>query len=157
MVAYSGAWLSLALVLTALCAVVTYLAWRSRGAPALVKGAGVTLLPLALYFTGTLRLVGTIVDQVASYLGGLVFSPRVWIGVVLAVVGVLLIAGGSALRTRVGAPATRKERRAARAGGSSGGELSATPSRTSRRAQAAPAQDDEMADIEALLRKRGIS
>ena len=64
MEAYSSAWLSLALVLTGLLGVLTYLAWRSRGAPALVKGAGITLLPLALYFTGTLRLVGTIVDEV---------------------------------------------------------------------------------------------
>ena len=132
-------------MLTALGAAWTWFAYRRRGLPAALKGAGLTLLPLAAYLTKTLRMLTRITDAVADWATSLVFSPLVWIGVVVAGVAVVLYGTGRALERRslgTGSP------RAARADR----DLPAAP-----RGRGKPAIDDDMADIEALLRKRGIS
>ncbi|MCD4526113.1 hypothetical protein [Nocardioides sp. cx-173] len=137
-------WAALAMVLTALGAVWTWFAYQRRGLPAALKGAGLTLLPLAAYLTKTLKMLTRIGDAVADWATSLVFSPLVWAGVVLAGLGVVLFGAGRALERRSGDQAPRRDRRR---------ELPKSPGAA---APGKPAIDDDLAEIEALLRKRGI-
>ena len=90
---YDGAlWGALACALTALGAVLTFVAWRRRGMRALLRGTAWSLLPVAAWLTGTLRLAASILGDVARWATHLVFSPVVWLGVCLAGVSVVLFA-----------------------------------------------------------------
>lgn len=144
-------WAALALTLTLLGGIWTWTAYRRRGAPAALKGAGLTLLPIAAYLTKTLQMLTEIGDAVVDWATSLVFSPVVWVGVVLAGVAVLLFGAGRVLEQQRGPQPTSRN----------GSE---TPQKTPRKTLPAaqqrrgePAIDDDLAEIEALLRKRGIS
>jgi hypothetical protein len=135
-------WAALTLSLTVLGGIWTWFAFRRRGLASGVRGVGFTLLPLAAYLTHTLRMFTRMVDAVGDWATGLVWSPRVWSGLIVLAVAVLCLLlarflGARSPRTTAG-PETPREVRAAERG--------------------QPAvQDDDMADIEALLRRRGIS
>ena len=133
-------WGALTLTLTAIGAVWTWFAFRRRGVASGLRGAAITLLPPAAFLTGTLEMFTEIGGSVADWATHLVFSPVVWLGIVLTgVSGVLFVVSG-ALRARQGGGSAR-----------AGGELKAS----SRKAE--PVIDDDMAEIEAILRKRGIT
>jgi hypothetical protein len=138
-------WGALAVVLTLLGGGYTYWAFRHRGAAAGTRGAALTLLPAAAWLTGTLKMFTRIVDAVVDWATRLVFSPSVWIGLGLAGLAVVLFVISGMMRTRGLGGATRSGKPPAR-------ELPASSS--GPRSQ--PVVDDEMADIEAILRKRGI-
>ena len=76
----------------------------------------------------------------------LVFSPVVWLGMVLFVVAFVLI-GASNFVTRTQEPEPKPRKRRA--------ETSRRRSGTT--SQPDPLIDDEMAEIQAILKKRGIS
>ena len=136
------AWGALTLGLTLLGGVYTWFAYKRRGLGAGLRGAGLTLLPLAAYLTKTLEMFGEIAGSVADWATDLVFSPRVWLGVVVAGVAGVLYVAGRALERRKG-PREGKPKRVK-------GE--------SPKAVGAPAdEDDDLADIEAILRSRGIT
>lgn len=141
-------WAALALTLTLLGGIWTWIAYQRRGLPAALKGAGLTLLPLAAYLTKTLQMLTEIGDAVVDWATSLVFSPVVWLGVVLAGVAVVLFGVGRALEQRRGPEPT------SRAESPTQSEKSLPAARQKR---GAPAIDDDLAEIEALLRKRGIS
>ncbi len=89
--------------------------------PATRAGVGVcevpafTLLPLAALMTGTLEMFTEIGGSVADWATSLVFSPVVWLGIVLAGVSVVLFGVSGALRERGrGGPAGDQGRRARR-------------------------------------------
>lgn len=136
----NATWQALGLTLTVLGLVVSVLLWRRRGAASGLRAAAWSLLPLAAGLTGTLRLLWEVADSVTSWAARLVFSPAVWLGIVLAVVsGVLFVVSG-VLRRRTAS------RRA----------VPATPDR-GKGAPAVGGGDDDMAEIEALLKKHGIA
>lgn len=137
-------WLALTLVLTALAGAWTWYAAKRRGLAAGVRGAAITLLPPAALLTGTLEAGVRIVDVVVDWATDLVFSPTVWVGAGLAGVSVLLFVVSGFLRHRQGEPAGEG---AAREG--------TTP--PPARSGGAPAIDDDLSEIEAILKKRGIS
>jgi len=143
-------WTALTLTLTLLGGIWTWFAFRRRGLAAGLRGAGITLLPLAAYLTDTLRMFTRIVDAVSDWAVRLVFSPTVWAGVVLAGVGVALIVVAGLIDART------TTRPAARAGGRSGALPGAAGAKGSKPA-AGGTGDKELDEIEALLRKRGIS
>lgn len=139
-------WGALTLTLTLMGGAWTWYAYRRRGVPAALKGAGLTLLPLAAYLTKTLQMLTRVADAVTDWATSLVFNPFVWLGVVLAGVAVALSVAGRALEQRRSpTPAVP---------GASRPALAATNRATSR---GEPAIDEDLAEIEALLRKRGIS
>ncbi|MQW76232.1 cellulose synthase [Nocardioides sp. dk4132] len=145
-------WTALTLTLTLLAGIWTWFAFRRRGLAAGLRGAGITLLPLAAYLTDTLRMFTRIVDAVSDWAVRLAFSPTVWAGVVLAGVGVALIVVAGLLDARTDArPATRASRRSEALPGTTKGAKKGT--------KAAPGGtgDKELDEIEAMLRKRGIS
>ncbi len=156
-------WAALTLTLAVVSAVGTWVAYRRRGLSAGLLGAAITLLFPAAYLTRTLRMVVRIGDAVADWALGLVFSPAVWAGVVLAGLSVVLFGASRVLARRDGAgtPASAPVTGASRAPLSAATPGPGTsPGRTKRQAATSkgdPAIDDDLAEIEALLRKRGIS
>lgn len=136
------AWGVLTLGLTLVGGIWTWFAYQRRGISAGLRGAGLTLLPLAAYLTKTLKMFGRIADAVGDWATDLVFSPRVWVGVVLAGVAGILYVTGRALDRRKGSRDPGPKR------------VTGEPPR----AMNAPAgEDEDLADIEAILRSRGIT
>ncbi len=138
-------WGALALALTALGGIYTWWALRHRGFTAAVRAAGFTLLPLAAWMTGLLEVFGTITDAFVHFFTRLVFSPTVWLGVLIFVVAFVLIGGSGFVRRRTGEAPQAKARRTEK------------PKAVKPASQADPLIDDEMAEIQAILKKRGIS
>jgi hypothetical protein len=142
-------WGALALSLTVLGGIYTWWALRNRGITAAVRGAGLTLLPLAAWMTGLLEVFGEITDSIAHWLTRLVFSPAVWLGMVVFFVAFVLIGGANLVSRRVTPDKpSRRERRAA---------AQPSPKAVARTSPHDALIDDEMAEIQAILKKRGIS
>jgi hypothetical protein len=138
-------WGALALALTALGGIYTWWALRHRGFAAAVRAAGITLLPIAAWMTGVLQVFGTVTHAFVHFFTRLVFSPVVWLGVVVFVVAFVLI-GASNLLTRHEEPAAKPRKR-----------RTDTPKAVAPASKHDPLIDDEMAEIQAILKKRGIS
>jgi heme exporter protein D len=138
-------WGALALALTALGGIYTWWALRHRGFASAVRAAGLTLLPLAAWMTGLLQVFGTVTNAFVHFFTRLVFSPLVWLGVVVFVVAFVLIGASNVLtRHQDPAPSARKRDRK---------QTKAVAPAT----RPDPLIDDEMAEIQAILKKRGIS
>jgi hypothetical protein len=141
-------WAALTAVLTALGAAWTWYAFRRRGAASGLRGAGLTLLPPAAYLTGTLEMFTEIVGSVADWATSLVLSPLVWAGIVLTGLSVVLLGASAALRSRG---------RGRGPGALDRGEERAAPRLPPSRGRGEPAIDDDLSDIEAILKRRGIT
>ena len=141
----SAAWGALALAISTLLGIVTFFRWRARGLAAGLRGAAWTILPVAAWMTGVLELAFDIGDSVGRWALHLVFSPVVWLGVVLAGVSVVLFGASAVLSGREG-----------RRGSTTPGALGQPPKRGSGSKAGEPMVDD-LDDIEAILRRHGIS
>ncbi|MGD9960260.1 hypothetical protein [Nocardioides sp.] len=137
-------WGALALVLTVLSGGYTWWAFRHRGLAAGARGAAVTLLPPAAWLTGTLRMFTRIIDAITDWATHLVFSPSVWLGIILAGVSVVLFGVAGRMGRSEPTPASDTPKAAPRQVNPSAG-------------RPAPAIDDDLAEIEAILKKRGIN
>lgn len=129
-------WYAMGLMLTVIGLFLSYRAYQRKGLASGMRGVAWSLLPLALALTRTLKLAGQIVDDVSWWAAHFVFSPVVWVGLSLGGVSLLLFVVSGRLGGR--APETAAPKQV------SGGSRRANP------------VDDEMADIEAILRKHGI-
>jgi hypothetical protein len=143
-----AAWGALTLSLTVLGGIYTWFAFRSRGFVAGLRGVGFTLIPVALLLTDTLQMVTRIGSAIGDWAVGLAFSPATWLGVILAGVSVVcfVVAGyvanrGTGAESHDAKPAPK--------------ELSKSKGRKSD--PVLSDIDPELAEIEALLRKRGIT
>lgn len=126
----------------------TYLSYRRRNYRSAVRGLALVLLPFGLLFTGTLTLLLRFIDATTLWASRLIFSPMVWVGLILVVVAVVLfIAAGRAPDRSADEPRSRRSGRQV-------ADSAAAP--LPRRGKADPV-DAEMAEIEAILRKRGIT
>lgn len=149
----SAAWGALAFALSILLGVVTFYRWRRNGLVAGLRGAAWTILPVAAWLTGVLELAFDIGDSVGHWAIHLVFSPVVWLGIVLTGVSAVLFGASAVLGGR------RKE-----PDGGRGPEALEDPTtKRRRRRSVGPAKgsaaigDEDLDDIEAILRKHGIS
>ena len=138
-------WGALALALTTLGGIYTWWALRHRGVAAAVRAGGITLLPLAAWMTGLLEVAGDIGNALGHWLTRLVFSPFVWLGMLLFFVAFVLI-GGSNFVSRRKDPEPKPPR-----------GVTDAPKAVRKTSQPDPLIDDEMAEIQAILKKRGIS
>lgn len=145
-----AAWGALTLTLTLLGAIWTWRSFQRRGVASGLRAAAFTLLPAAAYLTKTLQLFTTITEAVTHWAANLVFNPFVWTGVALAGLSVVLFGASRLLRAR-------QSGRAAVEGGRSGRKQLPPAATGANQGKGAPAIDDDLAEIEALLRKRGIS
>lgn len=146
-------WAALTATLTLLGLAWTWIAFRRRGTTAALRAVGFTLLPVAAFLTGTLEMFTEIAGSVTDWATSLVFNPVTWTGIGLGGLGIVLIVLAGVLR----------DRQLARAAGSSPDEVTGAPRRkavpeasSTRAPRQEPVVDDEMAEIEALLKKRGI-
>jgi hypothetical protein len=146
-------WQALTVVLTLAGLVGTGVVWRLRGPVAGLRMLAVALLPAAAYLTGTLRLLWEVADAVVSWAVRFTFSPAVWLGLALAVVSVALLVVTGRLRRRRGTAAAPERRSLPGTASRTPAEPSGTPSTPARSGDA----DDDMADIEAILKKHGIT
>jgi len=146
----SSTWQALGVTLSVVGLLLSVLVWRRRGPASGLRAVAWSLLPAAAGLTGTLRLAWNLSDEVASWAVRLVFSPVVWAGIVLVGVSVALFGVSAAMRN--GGMGGGKK------GGSKEKSLPAERSTPPARPQAAKsgADDDDMEDIEAILRKHGI-
>ena len=171
----SIAWLPLCAGLTGLGLVASWFAFRRRGLSAGLRGAAWSLLPLAAYLTGSIEMFWKIGTAIGDFAAHLVLSPKVWSGVgVAALAAVLFIASAPAKRRRrrlrksggddtdpaATEPGTQRpavpERASAAANGNGRKQLEPTQSRPARKAKS-PEPDDDMREIEEILRRRGIN
>jgi hypothetical protein len=167
--------------ITAVGLVASWRIWRKGGASRGIRAAAWSLIPLAAYLVGAVGLLGRIVSAVVRFAGAFVFSPKSWAGVaVLGVVVVLFLAsGGLPLLNWRKARERRKQAKAkakAKAGGEDSRQAVAVGSRSASagtapvstapaprttvpaRTAAAPSasDDDDMSDVQEILRRRGI-
>ncbi|GAB3039954.1 hypothetical protein GCM10011376_36360 [Nocardioides flavus (ex Wang et al. 2016)] len=136
-------------------AIWTWIAFRRRGAANGLRALGFTLLPAAAWLTGTLEMVVEIAGSVTDWATSLVFNVLTWTGVGLAGLAVVLFVVSGFIRDRqlargraAGSSADARDTAAATG-------LPEASSTRSRQRGGSPV-DDDLADIEALLRKRGI-
>ena len=161
--------LPLCVALTLVGLVITALAWRRGRRGRVVQGLGLAIAPVALYFTHLLRLVWDAVVAIVAWATRIVFSPTVWIGfALLGLCVVLWVVGGLIARHSAPARVSRAEKAAAVATGSDPRQVTAgktQPAARSGRKSGAKSSakpsgsgdvDPEMAEIEALLKSRGI-
>lgn len=151
-------WAALTTVLTALGAAWTWYAFRHRGAASGLRGAGLTLLPPAAFLTGTLEMFTEIGGSVLDWATSLVLNPMVWAGIVLAGLSVVLLGSSTMLRNRGlgGKPGDPGDQQPKQASGPQ--DRSGLPPASGRGEPAlAPSDDPELADIEAILKRRGIT
>jgi hypothetical protein len=146
-----AAWGALTLSLTLLGGIYTWFAFRSRGFVAGLRGVGFTIIPVALLLTDTLETATRIGSALGDWVGNFAFSPASWLGIILAVVSVACFVTAGFLAERS-------------VGGAKAGEDGEKPARkelgrgkAARKEPVLSDVDPEMAEIEALLRKRGIS
>jgi len=148
--------LPLAVGLTLLGVIVVILAGRRGNKGRVLQGIALALAPVALYLSGLLRLLWDGVVAVGRWASAVVLSPPVWFGLgLLALCLVLWVVGGFVARR---APKRPRGKQAKQAGASPAGKQAAVTSRGAAPAgrQQPAAQDDDMAEIEALLKSRGI-
>jgi hypothetical protein len=180
----SIAWLPLAAGLTILGLILSYRAYRRRGLRPAMMGAAWSLLPIAAYLTGSIEMFWKIAAAIGQFGTGFAFSPVKWAGIgVTGLAFALFLAAGGRARRRASREARRAARagRKAEAEGSSAPpalakskagspgtqvlptqrqqvpverKAAATSARGSRKATVP--DDDDMKDIEDILRKRGI-
>jgi hypothetical protein len=140
----STTWAALALVLTILGAAYSWVSWKRRGLAAGVRGLAWTLVPVAAWLTGTLKLAVNILDETVGWATRLVFSPVVWLGIIAAGASAALFVVSGLMRSRgIGVREQRVK------------EGAAVEQRRPRQRTPDDGLDD-MADIEAILKKHGI-
>ena len=141
--------LPLCVGLTLLGVIATGIAWRRGNKGRVIQGVCLALAPIALYFSGLLRLLWDAVVAFGTWASKIILSPAVWFGlsllglcVVLWVVGGLIGRRSSVKNKAVSAESAGKSLPAKKGAG--------------KAPQSAPPIDEEMAEIEALLKSRGI-
>jgi len=168
-------WLPICGGLTGLGLVLSYLTMRRRGLGSGLRGAAWSLLPIAAYLTGSIEMFWKIGVAIGDWAKGFAFSPKVWSGIALAGVAVVLFvvsgpmrnrrqvksAGGTARQATAAKPSTAL----APAGGLG---VATTPEALPQRAK--PTKDNKSAkekapagdvglggDVEDILRRHGIN
>jgi cytochrome c oxidase assembly factor CtaG len=161
-----GTWLSIAtgttcLIVTIVGLILSAWAWRAKGARSGMRGVAWSLLPVVMYLTGAIRLVGRLGSAIVAFAGSFVFSPKAWLGVILFFVAALLflITGGIPLLQRGRHRERRrkeKEARRLRDGDARPQATSGPPARSQADGPKATQPTDDMSDVEEILRRRGI-
>ena len=164
------AWLPLCGGLTGLGLVLSYLAMRRRGIGAGLRGAAISLLPVAAYLTGAIEMFWKIGTAIGDFAAGFVLSARVWSGIAVTGLAALLFVVSGPLRRRgvkrgkgqqaVG-PDTAGSKLPAVAGAAPvatrPSAVGATAPVRARKGKNAGDDDDDLGDVEDILRRHGIS
>jgi hypothetical protein len=145
--------------------VASFLVWRRKGAVRGMRAVAWSLIPLVAYLTGAVLLVGRIVNAIVRFAGSFVFSPKSWAGVIVLglVVVLFLTSGGLPLlnwrksrerRKRAAADRAADKATSRPAAGGTGEQAAVATRRQAHEAR--PSGDEDMSEIEEILRQRGI-
>jgi hypothetical protein len=145
--------LPLCVGLTLLGVIATGIAWRRGNKGRVVQGVGLALAPVALYFSGLLRLLWNGVVAVGTWASRVILSPAVWVGLLMLGLCVVLWVVGGFVARRTPKRVKESKTKAVKAPAQSG---AGQPAVRGKAAKQAPPVDDDMAEIEALLKSRGI-
>ncbi len=140
--------LPLCVGLALLGVIATGIAWRRGNKGRVVQGVALALAPIALYFSGLLRLLWNGIVAVGTWASTLIFSPAIWFG--MALLGLCLVLWV------VGGFIARRSRPSTKAVSATTQSSAAALPAKKRPARNQPPVDEEMAEIEALLKSRGI-
>ena len=165
------AWLPLCAGLTGIGLVASWFAMRRRGLKAGLRGAAWSLLPLAAYLTGSIEMFWKIGTAIGTFATSFVFSMKVWSGVGVAALAAALfvVSAGGRRRKRArkarGAVADQPDRAGpdGTAAGPGDGAAGKGPGRKELATKPARAgkgvldDDDDMAGVEDILRRHGIT
>ena len=146
--------LPLCVGLALLGVIATGVAWRKGNKGRVIQGIGLALAPIALYFSGLLRLLWDAVVAFGTWASTIILSPAIWFGLsLLGLCVVLWVVGGLIARrsTRAKSKAVSSESTTNALPAKKGSGMASGKSR-----QSEPPIDEEMAEIEALLKSRGI-
>src|SRR6202161_1749196 len=165
----SIAWFPLCAGLTGVGLVLSWFTWRRRGLRRGIRAVAWSLLPMALYLTGSILLVGRIGSAVVQFASSFVFSPKTWAGVIL------LCLSAAIFLTSGGVPRLRRKKRGGHGDEKEASKKPGAPAVTTagNRAvaqvgaapkQAKPAKQGKGGDdagldpeVAAILRRHGIS
>src|SRR5271155_608135 len=154
--------------LTGLGLVLSFLVMRRRGFGSGLRGAAWSLLPLAAYLTGSIKMFWKIGVAIADFAKGFAFSAEVWSGIAVAGVAALLFVVSGPLRRRRGKRGPDQPAVGAKKAATQGREVAprtasvpaAAPDRTpvkARKGKSAAGDDDDLGDVEDILRRHGIT
>jgi uncharacterized membrane protein len=152
------AWLPLTAGLTLVGLIISFFVWRRRGVAAGLRGVAWSLLPLAAYLIGAIELLWRFGTAIGNFAGSFVFSPKVWAGIIVVIVSVVLFVVAGRLRgrakRRVGGKTASRETGTGASPAVSGGKPAKAVSPAKR--QANGLDDDDLGDVAEILRRRGI-
>jgi hypothetical protein len=164
----SIAWFPLCVGLTAAGLVLSWLTWRRKGVRRGIRAVAWSLLPLALYLTGSILLVGRIGSAIVQFASSFVFSPKTWSGVILLILSavIFLVSGGFPQLS----PRKRRAKKAEVKQQPGGGAVAqgqgtravapvegGKPARTGKQGKGASDDDGLDPEVAAILRRHGIS
>ena len=160
-------WFFLCGGLTAVGLIGSWFALRRRGPRAAARWLAWALLPIALYLIGILQVLWRFGVAIGDFFSGVAFSPKVWSGVILVGISLVLFVVTGGLRGRSKrkqaraepdsqAPATRALGAAPPAAASAG--MASRPKTAPVPAKRKGAADDEdFGEVAAILKRHGIS
>ena len=159
------AWLPLCGGLTGLGLVLSYIAMRRRGLGAGLRGAAWSLLPLAAYLTGAIEMLWKMGAAIGDFAKGFVFSAQVWAGIAVAGVAAVLFVVSGPLRRRRVKQGQDKQAVGAKTAGRELAPRTAAVATTApagipvkaRKGKNAADDDDDLGDVEDILRRHGIT
>ena len=160
-------WFFLCGGLTAVGLIGSWFALRRRGPRAAARWVAWSLLPIALSLVGILEVLWRFGVAIGDFFGALAFSPKVWSGLILAGIALVLfvVTGGLRGRSRrrqEKAERDTKDTKALSAAPPAAASAAGTPSRQAapvpakRKGGAAPA-DEDFDEVASILRRHGIS
>jgi membrane protein implicated in regulation of membrane protease activity len=160
--------LPLCAALTGLGLVLSYFVVRRRGLGSGLRVAAWSLLPLAAYLTGSVKMFWKMGVAIGDFAKGFVFSTEVWSGIALAGLAALLFVVSRPLRRRRGQRGQDQQAVGAATTGTAGREIAprkasvatTPPAQTpvkARKGKNAADDDDDLGDVEDILRRHGIT
>src|SRR5262245_1222082 len=151
-------WLPLTAGLAILGLIVSFFVWRRRGAAAGLRGVAWSLLPVAAYLIGAIQLLWRFGSAIASFASSFVFSPRVWAGIIVVIVSVLLFVISGRLRARARRRSGGQAAPKAAAAGTGAAAPAGKPGKaiSAPKRQPAAVDDDVLGDAAEVLRRHGI-
>jgi hypothetical protein len=161
-------WFFLCGGLTAVGLICSWFALRRRGPRAAARWLAWSLLPIALYLIGILQVLWRFGVAIGDFFSGLAFSPKVWSGVILVGIALVLFVVTGGLRSRARskqakaeedsqAPATRALATAPPAAASAGMASRPKAAPVPAKRKGAAADDDDFGEVAAILKRHGIS
>jgi membrane protein implicated in regulation of membrane protease activity len=117
-----------------------------------------SLLPVAAYLIGAIELLWRFGSAIASFASSFVFSPRVWAGIIVALVSVILFVVSGRLRARSRRRSGGQAAPMAAGAGTGTAAAAGKPGKavSAPKRQPAVVDDDVLGDAAEVLRRHGI-